>query len=172
MNGGYAMKISVSGKMFSIVGMCFLMVALMSAFAIAQEKPTDDMQILMEKIKADKKLLVSENMQLSEAEAKKFWPVYDQYQNELFILRTRSLKLIEDYAKNSESMTNDIAKKLLDEYLTIERLRQKVRDAYLPKFRKAIPGIKVARYYQIENKISAVVNYELAKLIPLVKTNQ
>jgi hypothetical protein len=172
MNGGYAMKMPVSGKMFRIAGMCFMMVALMFSLASAQDKMTDDMQILIEKIKADKKLLVSENMQLSEAESKKFWPVYDQYQNELFILRTRSLKLIEDYAKNSESMTNDIAKKLLDEYLTIERLRQKVRDAYLPKFRKAIPEIKVARYYQIENKISAVVNYELAKLIPLVKTTQ
>jgi len=61
---------------------------------------------------------------------------------------------------------------LLDEYLTIERLRQKVRDGYLPKFRKVLSEIKVARYYQIENKISAVVNYELAKQIPLLKTNQ
>jgi hypothetical protein len=166
------MKMSVSGKTFSILGMYFLMVALMCPFAIAQEKSTDDMQILIEKIRADKKLLVAENMQFSEAEARKFWPVYDQYQNELFILRMRSLKLIENYAGHSESMTNDIAKKLLDEYLTIERLRQKVREAYLPKFRKVLPEIKVARYYQIENKISAVVNYELAKQIPLVKTNQ
>jgi len=169
MNGGDAMKMPVSGKTFSILGMCFLMVALMCPFAIAKEKSTGDMQILIEKIKADKKLLVAENMQFSEAEAKKFWPVYDQYQNELFILRMRSLKLIENYAGKSESMTNDIAKKLLDEYLTIERLRQKVREAYLPKFRKVLPEIKVARYYQIENKISAVVNFELAKQIPLVK---
>jgi hypothetical protein len=172
MNGGYSMKMSGLGKPVTAVGICLIMVALMFSFAIAQENTTDDMQILIEKIKADKKLLVSENMQLSEAESKKFWPVYDQYQNELFILRTRSLKLIENYAANSKSMTNEIAKKLLDEYLTIERLRQKVRDAYLSKFRKVIPEIKVARYYQIENKISAVVNYELAKQIPLVKTNQ
>jgi hypothetical protein len=166
------MKISVSGKTFSILGICFLIVALMSPFAAAQDKPADDMQILIEAIKADKKLLVADNMKLSEAEAKKFWPVYDQFQNELFILRMRSLKLIEDYAGKSESMTNEVAKKLLDEYLTIERLRQKVREGYLPKFRKVLSEIKVARYYQIENKISAVVNYELAKQIPLLKTNQ
>ena len=172
MNGGDAMKMPVSGKTLIILGMCFLMVALMCPFAIAKEKSTGDMQILIEKIKADKKLLVGENMQFSEAEAKKFWPVYDQFQNELFILRMRSLKLIENYAGNSDKMTNDIAKKLLDEYLTIERLRQKVREAYLPKFRKVLPEIKVARYYQIENKISAVVNFELAKQIPLVKSNQ
>jgi hypothetical protein len=166
------MKISGLGKPITAVAICFLMAALMIPFAIAQEKSTDDMQILIEKIKADKKLLVAENMQLSEAEAKKFWPVYDRYQNEMFILRMRSLNLIGNYAGSYDSMTNDIAKKLLDEYMTIERLRQKVRDAYLPKFRKVLPEIKVARYYQIENKISAVVNFELAKQIPLVKTNK
>jgi hypothetical protein len=170
MNGGQTMKMSGLGKLVTAVAICFIMVALMNSFAIAQEKSTNDMQILIEKIKADKKLLVSENMQLSEAEAKKFWPIYDQYQNELFILRMRSLNLVGNYAGSYDSMTNDIAKKLLDEYMTIERLRQKVRDAYLPKFRKVLPEIKVARYYQIENKISAVVSFELAKQIPLVKT--
>jgi hypothetical protein len=166
------MKMSVLGKPITAVAICFLMVALMNPFAIAQEKSTDDMQMLIEKIKADKKLLVAENMQLSKAEAKKFWPVYDQYQNEMFILRMRSLNLVGNYAGSYDSMTNDIAKKLLDEYMTIERLRQKVRDVYLPKFRKVLPEIKVARYYQIENKINAVVSFELAKQIPLVKTNK
>ena len=166
------MKMPGLGKSVTVVSMCLVMIALMYSFASAQDKPSDNMQIFIEKIKADKKLLVAENMQLSEAEAKKFWPVYEQYQNELFILRMRSLKLIDNYAENYKSMTNDVAKKLLDEYLTIERLRQKVREAYLPKFRKVLPEIKVARYYQIENKISALVNYELAAKIPLVKTDQ
>ena len=166
------MKMRDLGKTFTVLSMCLVMVALMYSFTSAQDKPADDTQILIEKIKADKKLLVAENMQLSEAEARKFWPIYDKYQNELFILRMRSLKLIDTYAENYKSMTNDMAKKLLDEYLTIERLRQKVREAYLPKFRKVLPEIKVARYYQIENKIGAVVNYELAKQIPLVETNQ
>ncbi len=172
MNGGYAMKMPGSGKTVKVVCMCMVMVSFIYSFAAAQDKPTDNMQILIDKIKADKKLLVAENMQLSEAEAGKFWPIYDQYQNEMFILRMRSLKLIENYTENYGSMTNDIAKKLLDEYMTIEKLRQKVREAYLPKFRKVLPEIKVARYYQIENKIGALVNYELAKQIPLVKTNQ
>ena len=138
--------------------------------ALAQEKPADNMQILLEKIRADKKLLVAENMQLTEAEAKAFWPVYDQYQDELFLLRTRTVKLIKDYVDSYGKMTNDAAKKLLDEYITIETLGPKLRQAYLPKFRKALPEIKVARYYQIENKIQAAVMYELAAQIPLVQT--
>jgi uncharacterized membrane-anchored protein YhcB (DUF1043 family) len=136
----------------------------------AQDKPADNMQIVLEKTRADKKLFVAENMQLTEAEAKAFWPVYEQYQDELFLLRSRTAKLIKDYAEGYEKMTNDNAKKLLDELMIIEGLGPKLRQAYLPKFRKALPEVKVVRYYQIENKIYAVLLYELARNIPLVKT--
>ncbi len=141
----------------------------MAVPGISQEKPADNMQILIEKIRADKKLLVAENMQLTEAEAKAFWPVYSQYQDELFLLRTRTAKLIKDYADAYEKMTNETAKKLLDEYMAIEILGPKLRQAYLPKFRKVLPETKVAQYYQIENKIQAALFYELASNIPLMK---
>ncbi len=134
------------------------------------KKPADNMQIVLEKVRADKKLLVSENMQLTEAEAKAFWPVYDQYQDELFLLRTRTVKLINDFADAHEKMNNETAKKLMDEFITIENLGPKLRQAYLPKFRKVLPEVKVVRYYQIENKIQAALFYELAKNIPLAKT--
>jgi len=140
--------------------------------ASSQEKPSDNMQIVIEKIHADKKLLVAENMQLTEAEAKSFWPVYKQYQDELFLLRSRTVKLINDYADAYETMTNNTAKKLLDEYMTLESLGPKLRKAYLPKFRKALPEVKVARYYQIENKIQAALFYELAAKIPLMKLDK
>jgi len=138
--------------------------------ASAQEKPSDNMQIVLEKVRADKKLLVAENMQLTEAEAKAFWPVYDQYQDELFLLRARTVKLIKDFSDAYQKMTNETAKKLMDEYMTIETLGPKLRQTYLPKFRKVLPEVKVVRYYQIENKINAVLIYELAKNIPLAKT--
>jgi hypothetical protein len=140
--------------------------------ASSQEKPSDNMQIVIEKIHADKKLLVAENMQLTEAEAKAFWPVYKQYQDELFLLRTRTAKLIKDYANAYETMNNSTAKKLLNEYVTLEALGPKLRQAYLPKFRKVLPEVKVARYYQIENKIQAALFYELAANIPLMKLDK
>jgi hypothetical protein len=146
------------------------MVVAMVVPGIAQDKPADNMQIVLEKIRADKKLFVAENMQLTETESKAFWPVYDQYQDELFLLRTRTAKLIKDFSDAYEKMANETAKKLMDEYMTIETLGPKLRQAYLPKFRKVLPEVKVVRYYQIENKINAVLIYELAKNIPLVKT--
>jgi len=137
--------------------------------ATAQEKPADNMQLVLEKIRADKKLLVAENMELTEAESKGFWPIYGRYQDELFLLRARTAKLISDYADAYEQMTNDKAKKLLDELMRIEALGLKLRQAYLPKFRSVLPEIKVVRYYQIENKIHAALLYELGAKIPLAK---
>lgn len=137
-----------------------------------QDKAADNMQLVLDKIRADKKLLVAENMQLTEAEAKGFWPVYENYQNELFLIRTRTGKLIKDYADAYQSMTNDTARKLLNESMKIESLRLKLHQTYLPKFRKVLPEIKVARYYQIENKINAALMYELSGTIPLVETKK
>jgi len=155
-----------------IIPLLVLIMALAIGPAISQDKPADDMQIVLEKIRADKKLLVAESMQLTEAEAKAFWPVYDQYQDELFLLRARTAKLINDYAGAYEKMNNDTARKLLDELITIEALGPKLRKAYLPKFRKVLPETKVVRYYQIENKINAALMYQLAAKIPLLKAAQ
>jgi len=159
----------------SHVGRGLMVVAILGAImvagepAIAQEKPADTMEIVLEKIRADKKLLVAENLQLTEGEAKGFWPVYSRYQDELFLLRARTAKLITDYAAGYDQMSNDTAKKLLDEYMTVEALGLKLRQAYLPKFRAVLPEVKVVRYYQIENKIYAALVYEIAAKIPLVK---
>ena len=157
------------------VGLIMVILTLFMAMvspALAQDKSADNMEIVVEKTRADKKLLVAENMQLTEAEAKAFWPVYDQYQDELFLLRSRTAKLIKDYADAYDKMTNDTAKKLLDELMIIGALGPKLRQAYLPKFRKVLPETKVVRYYQIENKIQAALFYEIAANIPLMKATQ
>src|SRR5262249_39020780 len=137
--------------------------------AFTQNQQADNMQIVREKLRADKKLLVSDAMKLTDAEAKGFWPVYESYQKELSAVNDRVLKLIQDYAKNYSSMTNEVAKKLVDDYLAAEGDRLKIRHSYLPRFRKVLSDIKVARFYQLENKIQASINYDLASGIPLVE---
>ena len=108
--------------------------------AAGQDKPADNMDLVKEKIRTDKKLFIATNMQLTESEAKDFWPVYDRYQDELFLHRARTLKMIMDYADAIEKMTNDTAKNLLEEYMTIETLGLKLRQDYLPRFRIVFPG--------------------------------
>jgi hypothetical protein len=137
--------------------------------AAAQGQQADTMQMLRDKIRADKKLLIAENLPLTEAEAKAFWPVYENYQKEMSALNDRMIKLIREYANNYQAMSDQTAKKLMDEYLAIDAARLKIRQAYVPRFRKVLREKQVARYYQLENKVQAAVNYELAAEIPLVK---
>ena len=137
--------------------------------APAQDKPADTMQLVLEKLRADKKLLIAENMKLTESEAAAFWPVYDNYQVALSELGKRYLALIEDYAGNYQNMEDAAAKKLLDDYIAIQSDRLKLMRSYLPEFRKVLPEKKVALYYQLENKINAAANYELAEKIPLIQ---
>jgi hypothetical protein len=137
----------------------------------AQDKPADTMQVLREKIRADKKLLVATNMDLTESEAKNFWPIYDQYQKELQRINRRIADVVEGYAADmrSQSLTDARAKKLIDEVVAIELAEAKFRSAYAPKLAQTLPPRKVARYLQIENKIRAVVKYDLATGAPLVR---
>ena len=147
-------------------------VAMLTVFIVpsmAQEKPADNMQLVREKIQTDKKLFIAQNMNLTESEAKVFWPVYEDYQKELDKLVDKTVKLIDNYAANYQTMTEEAAKELINGYLAIETERVTLMKSFLPKFRKVLPEKKVARFYQLENKIDAVVNYELAKQIPLVK---
>ena len=139
--------------------------------AVAQDKPADNMQILRDKIKADKKLLVATNMELTESEAKAFWPIYEQYQKELQRINQRIAKLLDSYADDarSKSLTDDKAKKLIDEAVAIDQTEANLKSAYAPKLSKALPVKKVARYLQIENKIRAVVKYDLAQGVPLMR---
>jgi hypothetical protein len=148
------------------------------AFAVAfpipawtQDKPADNMQILRDKIKADKKLLVAANMELTESEAKAFWPVYEQYQQQLANFNQRIVKLIETYAAayRSNSLTDEEAKRLIGELVAIEKGEAAVKEYFVPKLQEVLPPKKVARYLQIETKIRAVVRYELADEVPLVK---
>ena len=138
---------------------------------VAQDKPADNMQILRDKIKADKKLLVSANMELTESEAKGFWPVYEEYQKELTAINQRIGKLIESYAADyrSNTLTDEKAQKLIDEMVAIEKADGGLQASYAPKLGKVLPPKKVARYLQIENKIRAALKYELAANIPAVQ---
>jgi len=158
----------MKGKAIKILTLLVLFISGM-AWAQQGDAPADNMQLLREKIHADKKLVVGTNMNLTEKEAKLFWPVYESYQKDLNKLNDRTVKLIHEYAVNMDKMTDDMAKKLLTDSMAIEKDRQNLRQSYLPKFEKVLPLKKVMRYYQLENKIAAVVNYEVAKEIPLVE---
>jgi hypothetical protein len=138
---------------------------------LAQQMTADTMEALKAKVKSDKKLVVSANMNLTDAEAKAFWPVYDSYQKDLAAINQRTAKLIMSYADayNNNTLDDAKAKSLVNEAVSIEEAEVALKKSYVPKLEKVLPAKKVAVYYQIENKIRALVKYELAGEIPLAK---
>jgi hypothetical protein len=160
-----SMKTMVFVAMAAVITMWFV------SPAVSQDKPADNMQILRDKVKADKKLVVAANMDLTESEAKGFWPVYEQYQKDLATINQRIARLIESYAADyrANTLTDEKAQKLTAELVAIGQAEGGLQASYVPKLSKVLPAKKVARYLQIENKIRAAVKYELAAEIPLVK---
>jgi hypothetical protein len=145
---------------------------IMAAPVYADDQPTKEQtQVALEKIKADKKYIVSQNMTLTDVESKAFWPVYEEYQDGLMKLNQRTAGLIQEYAElyRNNTMTDDKADKLIETLLAIETDELALKKSLVPKLEKALPGQKAARYMQIENKLRALVKFELADKIPLVK---
>jgi Spy/CpxP family protein refolding chaperone len=140
-----------------------------AAPAFAQSAADTNMEILMQKVKGDKKLLVASNMDLTDAEAKAFWPLYDEYQKELDKINQNLRNTIKEYADafNKGPIENNTAKKLINEALSAQESEVKLKRTYADKISKVLPWSKTTRYIQIENKIRAIVSIELAKVIPL-----
>ncbi|MCC7486628.1 MAG: hypothetical protein IT529_16780 [Burkholderiales bacterium] len=149
---------------------------LLVAPSFAQGKPPANradgsMQVLREQLMKDKKQVVSANLDLTQAEAKTFWPLYEEYQKELHRVNDRIAVLLVAYAKehNAGSLTDAKAIKLIEAALAVDEDEAKLRRAFLPRLAKVLPGRKAARYLQIENKVRAIVRYELAAEVPLAR---
>ena len=132
----------------------------------------DDRELAREAIHANKKLVVSANMNLDDSEKEGFWKVYEDYQKDLVNINERTVALVEEFAVNFENLSDTKATELINTYLKIEADALKLKKDYLSKFKKVLPAQKVMRYYQIENKIDAIVDYELVDKIPLAHKAQ
>jgi hypothetical protein len=153
------------------VALCIMAPAF--AQSASADDPTYNMQILREKIKADKKLVVAANMQLTEAEAKAFWPVYEAYQKGLDVINRRTVEMIKTYADdwNAKTMDNEKARKMISTFISIQMDELLMMQSYSWELNSLLPSTKVARYLQIENKIRTIIKYELASQIPLIAGN-
>jgi len=114
-----------------------------------------------------KRALVARNMAIKQGHP--FWTLYLRYQKELDKIHARTRKMIKLFAKNHAIFTDQEAKALLDEFVSIEADSAKLKKDWVAKFLAVMPPVKVARYYQLENKFSAMFRYQLAQKIPLAR---
>lgn len=143
------------------------------ALAPAQVNPTfSDLTEATEQarslVQTERKMIVSQALELTPTESQAFWPVYDRYMAEIKDAGNLRVKVITDYAANYDHMTDDVARQLIKDGLKFQEKTLKIRQSYLSKFRKVLPEIKVARFYQVENKLDAISSFALARQIPLV----
>lgn len=127
-----------------------------------------DQQALVNAVRANRKALVAVNLNLSAEEAAKFWPLYDRYQAEINAIGDRVLAIVNEYIATFQHLSDQQALRLMTDYLSVEGERLKVRQTYLPEFAKILPGRTVARFYQLDNKMDALLRYDLAATIPVV----
>jgi len=165
----YVWRLAVLGLVGALTGATPITLA--QTKAGSGDKPANNIEIVHEKLKADKKLIVAKYMELTESEAKRFWPVYEEYQTNLQKIHERMGSLLKSYAAEyrNKSLTDEKAKKLIDDWLAIERDDAAQRKSQVPNILKALPAKKAARYMQIENEYRMLLNYDLAATVPLAQ---
>jgi hypothetical protein len=119
--------------------------------------------------KAERKAVVSQNMYLTAAQAKVFWPLYESYERRMDQIEDRHIREIKNYVASYNNLTNASANQKLDEVLAIQQARLQTQQEYVAKFRAALPGIVVTRFFQIDNKMHAMVQCNIAQMVPLAQ---
>ncbi|SRR5579875_766262 len=141
--------------------------------ALAQNgsgRPPTQSKLDLAAAKAERKALVGENMQLTDSEAKAFWPLYDQYETKMDRVDKRHAAEIRAYAKAYQNFSDADAKAKLDEVMAVAQQRLDIQKEYIPKFRAVLSQTKTTRFFQIDNKIHALIQCQIAQLVPLVGT--
>ena len=120
-------------------------------------------------VKANRKKIVAGAMDLTTEEHQKFWPLYAEYRDSAAKSGDRLMNIIMEYAANYNTLTDGQAAKLMNDYAAMDQDRIRLRAVYVKKFGEFLPPRKLMRYFQLENKLDAIVNYDLAATIPLPK---
>jgi hypothetical protein len=163
--------------MMKIIFSCFVLLLAFAAgnrSALAQRETANgvevekDLALLRRDIRAEKKKIIAANMSLTETEATKFWPVYDQYVAEMTKQNDEFFSVIKDYAANQKTLTDAQASSMIKRWVEIQIARDQTRQKYIPLFEHVIPGKKVALFFQIDRRLYALLDMQVSSEIPLI----
>jgi len=148
----------------------FSLVVIFTTSMIIGQTMDDYIEVQREVLKTEKKAVIAEVMQFTDNESAVFWPLYNEYNEKMYIHNTNLYKLIKDYAEHyGEKMTNEKAVEIWTKSMKVEAELAKLERNYFKKFQGILSGKKAARYMQLENKIKALIDAELALEIPLME---
>lgn len=127
-----------------------------------------ELQMLRHDIRKQKQKLIAENLPMSESEAIKFWAVYQKYAAELKDIEDERFTMLHTYAQNWRSMSNDDSLIFMRRWLEVDEKIVQLRSRYLPLFKEVLPGKKAATFFQLDERITMMINLELASQLPLL----
>lgn len=141
----------------------------LTAGTVSAQTERDVIEVMRSQIATNRQALVAENMTLTEQEAELFWPLYREFQNERASLADRRIALLTEFRDNFDGLSEERAKDIINDAIKLEEDFLKLRKRYLPKFRKILGEKGTMRYLQIENKLEAIIDFELARVVPLAE---
>jgi hypothetical protein len=147
----------------------FIPAALAQTVEVKAQPLTDtDIQLLRSNLQADKNEVIAHTMRFTETESTAFWPLYRDYSHDQQVIGDARVQLIKDYAKNYDSMDDAKARDMAQRLLDIDAKLTKLREDYWPKFEKALGAKRAAKFYQVDSRLSLMINLQLASEIPLI----
>ena len=145
-----------------------ILLMMVISFGTYAQSDNDYVEIMRSVLKTEKKAVVAEAMQLTDAESGSFWELYKEYNDKVYVAQNKRIKAIKQYADNFENITDEQADEIWTLVLQYKQESLKLQKTYYKKFKKILPSAKAARYFQLENKIDALISAELALEIPLL----
>jgi hypothetical protein len=135
----------------------------------AQGNVDQDVELLRKDLRSQKKQIIAANLQLTDAEAVKFWPIYDQYVAELTKINDAKYGVIKEYATNYDTLTDDHAITLAKNLLSVDAQVAQLRLKYVPIVSKVLSGKKTALFFQLDRRLTMLIDLQLASQIPIIQ---
>ena len=161
--------LGASWMMFGITSKAQTVVPQESSARSAALISKQDLDLLRKDLRAKRKELIAANLKLTETEAERFWPVYEQYIKELIAINDNKFALIQDYANNYQTMTSDQALLFIRQWLDFDIATNQLRQKYVPMVSKVLDGKKAATFFQLDRRIAMMMEIQVSSQMPLVQ---
>jgi len=126
--------------------------------------------LLLKDIRSIKKQVIAANLTLTDGEATKFWPLYEQYSADFAKINDTRAALVKEYSEEYGTQTDEQADSLVRRWLDVDIAAAQLRQKYVPIFRKVLPGKKAATFFQLDRRISMMIDVQLTSQLPLVQS--
>ena len=136
---------------------------------VAAQQERDVIELVRAQVATNRQALVAENLGLTAEQSEVFWPMYRKFQSERATLVDQRVRILTEFRDNFDSLSNEMARRLLDDYLSYEQEMMKLTRKYIREFRKILDDKMVLRYMQIEGKIDTIIDYDLSQVVPLAE---